>query len=81
MSDTIDKERSYWQGLAALPDTTLSATDYQMAYLIGQGGVAKTSVSDMMNQLYGGDYPYWYAKAGSPSGSRSVSDLKRMVLG
>lgn len=81
MSDTINKERAYWQGLAGLADTTLSSNDYQMAYLLTQGGTPKTSIADMMSKLYGTDYLYWYAKAGSPAGSLSLSDLKRLVLG
>ena len=81
MSDSIDKEKAYWQGLSGVADTKLSSDDYQLAYLLTQGGTPKTSISDMMSQLYGTDYAYWYAKAGSPAGSRSLSDLKRMVLG
>lgn len=83
MSDLINKEKAYWQGLAAPADLTLSGSDYQLAYLTAQGGTPKTGIDDMMNQLYGGDRAYWTTIAGSPANSQtlSISDLKRLVLG
>lgn len=83
MTEFINKEKAYWQGLAALADTTLSGPDYQKAYLTVQNGGNSESIDSLMSKLYGGERAYWLGIAGNPANSQtlSVSDLKRLVLG